>query len=327
MPIRDGREARLGPACLTPAELAKASRVGVLQALDAGGLRAQRHWAKEGVQIVTYQNQDQMFADLAAGRLDAARCRKRRLRSGRLSRTKPAGQDLRFRRAGRLSDPATLGEGTGFGLRKGDTALARRRSIAALDALKKDGTLSRAFAEVFQARHHREVRRSRTGANGFAPDPRASCRMRASGPVSDKQSERMDLDVIVLGAGIVGVSVRAASAAARAACGARRPARAGRGNELRQCGADRGVRRSCRMRFRAIWRTVLRFARNRFDRAALRPVARCRRTPAWLARFWWESAPERLHGRRARHAAAHRARSVAEHDAFIDRAGLARTIE
>jgi lysine/arginine/ornithine transport system substrate-binding protein len=48
-----------------------------------------------------------------------------------------------------LKDPATLGEGTGFGLRKGDKAL-RAKIDTALDELKKDGTLSKLSIKYFK---------------------------------------------------------------------------------------------------------------------------------------------------------------------------------
>ncbi len=68
------------------------------------------------------------------------------------------------------------------------------------------------------------------------------------------------------------------------------------------------------------WPTVLRFARNgstalRYDIRSLPSYAR------WLARFWWESAPDRLQAA-SRDMLPLIGRCVAEHDAFIDRAGL-----
>jgi lysine/arginine/ornithine transport system substrate-binding protein len=48
-----------------------------------------------------------------------------------------------------LKDPSTLGEGTGFGLRKSDKALLAKVN-AALDALKQDGTLSKLSQKYFK---------------------------------------------------------------------------------------------------------------------------------------------------------------------------------
>ncbi|CDY75443.1 Lysine-arginine-ornithine-binding periplasmic protein precursor (TC 3.A.1.3.1) [Caballeronia glathei] len=128
----------------TPASL-KGKSVGVLQGSTQEDF-VRKHWAKEGVQVVTYQNQDQIFADLAAGRLDGAVQEVQTAIDGFLA--KPEGKDFDF--AGpAVSDPATLGEGTGFGLRKGDTAL-KAKIVAALDGLKKDGTLSQLSQKYFK---------------------------------------------------------------------------------------------------------------------------------------------------------------------------------
>lgn len=130
----------------------------------------------------------------------------------------------------------------------------------------------------------------------------------------------MAKDVIVLGAGIVGVSVAL---------------------HLRQRGFDvvlvdrrapgeetsfgnAGLIEASSVvpyAFPRDWRTVLRYARNgstalRYDVRSLPSYAR------WLARFWWESAPVRLQAA-ARDMLPLIGRSVAEHEAFIERAGLA----
>ncbi|SAL45231.1 FAD dependent oxidoreductase [Caballeronia terrestris] len=130
----------------------------------------------------------------------------------------------------------------------------------------------------------------------------------------------MAKDVIVLGAGIVGVSVAL---------------------HLRQRGFDvvlvdrrapgeetsfgnAGLIEASAVvpyAFPRDWRTVLRYARNgstalRYDVRSLPSYAR------WLARFWWESAPGRLQAA-ARDMLPLIGRSVAEHEAFIERAGLA----
>lgn len=119
-------------------------RVGVLQG-SAQEDFLKKHWANAGVSIVSYQDQDQVYADLAAGRLDAAVQEAQTASDGFLN--KPAGHDYTII-GDPLRDPATLGEGTGFGLRKGDTAL-KTKVVAALDALKKDGTLSTLSQKYF----------------------------------------------------------------------------------------------------------------------------------------------------------------------------------
>jgi len=130
----------------------------------------------------------------------------------------------------------------------------------------------------------------------------------------------MDFDVIVLGAGIVGVS-----AALHLQDRGRRVAlvdRRGPGEETSHGNAGLIERSSVvPYAFPRTFGTLLRYARNRsidlyWDYKALPAYA------GWLARFWRESSPERLA------AAAHDmlplvAASVDEHDALIARAGAA----
>ncbi|WP_310633155.1 ABC transporter substrate-binding protein [Paraburkholderia sp.] len=127
----------------TPASL-KGKQIGVLQGSTQEDY-VRKHWAPQGVSIVTYENQDQIFADLAAGRLDGAVQEVQTATDGFLA--KPQGKDYDFAGAP-LKDPATLGEGTGFGLRKNDAAL-KAKVVAALDSLRKDGTLTKLSMKYF----------------------------------------------------------------------------------------------------------------------------------------------------------------------------------
>ncbi|CAM2156633.1 lysine/arginine/ornithine ABC transporter periplasmic binding protein [Paraburkholderia tropica] len=127
----------------TPASL-KGKQIGVLQGSTQEDY-VRKHWAPQGVSIVTYENQDQIFADLAAGRLDGAVQEVQTATDGFLS--KPQGKVYDFAGAP-LKDPATLGEGTGFGLRKNDAAL-KAKVVAALDSLRKDGTLTKLSMKYF----------------------------------------------------------------------------------------------------------------------------------------------------------------------------------
>ncbi|QBP47559.1 NAD(P)/FAD-dependent oxidoreductase [Burkholderia pseudomallei] len=128
----------------------------------------------------------------------------------------------------------------------------------------------------------------------------------------------MDFDVIVLGAGIVGVS-----AALHLRDRGRRVALVDRGapGDGTSFGNAGLIERSsvAPYAFARSPLALLRYAANRstelyWDRAALPSFA------PWLARFWWESSPRR-HAAAARDMLPLIERSVAEHDALIARAG------
>jgi len=136
--------ARRSSGLLPDAKSLQGKRVGVLQASSQEDF-LKRHWASAGVTVVSYGDQDQVYADLVAGRLDAAVQEAQTAQDGFLG--KSAGQDYAI--VGKpLSDPSTLGEGTGWGLRKGDKTLVAKVD-AALDALKKDGTLTSLSQKYF----------------------------------------------------------------------------------------------------------------------------------------------------------------------------------
>jgi lysine/arginine/ornithine transport system substrate-binding protein len=136
--------AKRGSGLLPDVKSLQGKRVGVLQGSSQEDF-LKSHWANAGVSVVSYADQDQVYADLVAGRLDAAVQEAQTVEDGFLK--KPAGHDYAI--TGQpLSDPATLGEGTGFGMRKGDKALAAKVD-AALTALKKDGTLSALSQKYF----------------------------------------------------------------------------------------------------------------------------------------------------------------------------------
>jgi lysine/arginine/ornithine transport system substrate-binding protein len=137
--------AKRGSNLLPDVKTLQGKRVGVLQGSSQEDF-LKKHWANAGVQIVSYQDQDQVYADLAAGRLDAAVQEAQTAHDGFLSKPAGAGFDM----VGEpLKDPATLGEGTGFGLRKGDKAL-QAKVDAALAELKKDGTLTALSQKYFK---------------------------------------------------------------------------------------------------------------------------------------------------------------------------------
>ena len=122
------------PLLPTPASL-KGKNVGVEQGSTQEAY-AKAHWAPQGVNVISYQNQDQVYADLKSGRLDASLQDEAQAGFGFLKT--PEGQGFEF--AGpELEDPKILGSSAAIGLRKGDTDL-RNALNNALAELLKDGT-------------------------------------------------------------------------------------------------------------------------------------------------------------------------------------------
>ncbi|WP_133649770.1 ABC transporter substrate-binding protein [Paraburkholderia flava] len=122
----------------------KGKRVGVLQA-SIQETFAKAHWEPAGVNVVPYQDQNQVYADLMAGRLDATLVLAPAGQTGFLSR--PDGKDFAF--VGEpVRDDKILGSGVAFGIRKGDTAL-RERLDAAITKLQSDGTVKTLAQKYF----------------------------------------------------------------------------------------------------------------------------------------------------------------------------------
>ncbi|MGY8626459.1 ABC transporter substrate-binding protein [Chromobacterium violaceum] len=127
----------------TPAS-PKGKRVGVEQGTIQEAY-AKKHWAPAGVEVVPYQNQTLVLADLTAGRLDASLQDAVQADIGFLK--KPEGKGFAF--AGKdLVDPQTLGEGAGIGLRKEDKDLKAGIDKAIADMLK-DGTYKKIEKKYF----------------------------------------------------------------------------------------------------------------------------------------------------------------------------------
>jgi lysine/arginine/ornithine transport system substrate-binding protein len=117
-------------------EALKGKRVGVLQA-SIQETFAKTHWEPAGVAVVSYQDQNQVYTDLVAGRLDATLVLAPAGQTGFLS--KPSGKDYAF--VGQpVRDDKILGSGIAYGIRKGDTAL-RERLNAAIAKVQADGTV------------------------------------------------------------------------------------------------------------------------------------------------------------------------------------------
>jgi lysine/arginine/ornithine transport system substrate-binding protein len=136
--------AKKGSGLMPTAESLKGKSIGVEQG-TIQETYAKTYWAPKGVKVVPYQNQDQVYADLIAGRLDGALQDAVQAEIGFLKTPRGASFDF----AGKdLDDPKTLGEGAGIGLRKEDTDL-KAKIDAAIAAMRKDGTYDKIAKKYF----------------------------------------------------------------------------------------------------------------------------------------------------------------------------------
>jgi lysine/arginine/ornithine transport system substrate-binding protein len=101
---------------------------------------AKQNWEPKGVKIVPYQNQDQVYADLISGRLDAALQDKVQADIGFLKTPRGAG----FALAGKSLDTGAAA----IGLRKEDTDLKSKIDKAISDMVK-DGTYKKIEKKYF----------------------------------------------------------------------------------------------------------------------------------------------------------------------------------
>lgn len=139
--------AKKGSGILPTVDGLKGKRVGVLQ----GSIQetyAKAKWAPAGIDVESYQAQDQIYADLASGRLDAAFQDAEAASKGFLKQPQGAG----FAFAGpAVADDKLLGSGVGFGVRKSDKALKEALNRA-LKELKDDGSIDRLAAKYFDVK-------------------------------------------------------------------------------------------------------------------------------------------------------------------------------
>lgn len=133
-----------GSALLPTVESLQGKRVGVEQGSTQEAY-AKAVWGSKGVNILSYQNQDQVYADLVVGRLDATLQASIQANYGFLN--KPAGKDFEFAGA-TLSDPGFFGVGDGVGLRKNDVEL-REDLNKALATILANGTYARINKKYF----------------------------------------------------------------------------------------------------------------------------------------------------------------------------------
>jgi lysine/arginine/ornithine transport system substrate-binding protein len=136
--------ARAGSGILPTPQALKGKRVGVEQG-TVQERYAKLKWEPQGVTVVAYGDQEQVEADLVAGRIDAIFTDAAQAAIGFLK--KPQGKP--FALVGPIvEDKAIIGPGTAIGLRKGDTALQAKLNTA-FDEIKKDGTFKRIMAKYF----------------------------------------------------------------------------------------------------------------------------------------------------------------------------------
>ena len=95
--------------------------------------------------MVAYQNQDQVYADLMTGRLDAVLQNQVQAERGFLKT--PRGTKFTFAGSA-LNDPKILGKGTGIGMRKDDTDL-KTDIDGAIAGMLKDGTYQKITRKYF----------------------------------------------------------------------------------------------------------------------------------------------------------------------------------
>ena len=122
----------------------KGKRVGVLQGTTQETYGNQ-HWAPKGIEIVSYQGQDNIYSDLTAGRIDAAFQDEVAASEGFLKQ--PVGKDYQFGGPS-IKDEKLFGVGTGMGLRKDDTAL-REALNKAFAGMRADGTYDKLAKKYF----------------------------------------------------------------------------------------------------------------------------------------------------------------------------------
>lgn len=126
-----------------PASL-QGKRVGVFQGTTAETY-AKEVWATKGVDVVTYQNQDLVYADLVNGRLDAAFQDAVAANEGFLKQKQGAGYVF----AGpEVNDVKYFGVGAGIGLRKADADLKTKLNKALAD-MHKDGSYAKMAKKYF----------------------------------------------------------------------------------------------------------------------------------------------------------------------------------
>jgi histidine transport system substrate-binding protein len=136
--------AKAGSSLQPTAESLKGKEIGVEQG-TVQETYARTYLEPQGVTVISYQNQDQVYADLKSGRLDAALQDSIQAEYGFLKT--PQGQGFAF--AGPdIKEDKVLGAAAAIGVRKTDGDLKNALNQA-LAELKKDGTYQKLAAKYF----------------------------------------------------------------------------------------------------------------------------------------------------------------------------------
>src|ERR1700684_1345614 len=136
--------AKKGSGILPTADSLKGKTVGVEQG-TIQETYAKTYWEPKGAKVVPYQNQDQVYADLLSGRLDASLQDAVEAEIGFLKTPRGAGYDF----AGKdIVDEKILGNGAGIGMRKEDADLKAKVDKAIADIIK-DGTYKKLENKYF----------------------------------------------------------------------------------------------------------------------------------------------------------------------------------
>lgn len=122
----------------------KGKNIGLLQGTTQETY-ANQYWRPKGVTITPYANQDLVYQDLTAGRIDAAFQDEVAASEGFIKQ--PAGKGYAF--AGpAVKDQKIFGVGTGIGMRKDDAEL-KAAIDKAFDEIRKDGTYDKLAKKYF----------------------------------------------------------------------------------------------------------------------------------------------------------------------------------
>jgi polar amino acid transport system substrate-binding protein len=129
---------------LPSAESLKGKTIGVMQGSSQEAF-AKAEWAPHGVNILSYQSQDQVYIDLIGGRLDAGFQPAVQGDIGFLQ--KPQGKGFAF--AGDLvTDKRLTGDGVAIGIRKGDEPLQEKLNTA-IASIRASGSYNKIAGKYF----------------------------------------------------------------------------------------------------------------------------------------------------------------------------------